>query len=39
MNSSMLLRQVHRWTSIIFAMIVALIFSMMGMGQEPPPWV
>ncbi len=39
MNRSMLLRQIHRWTSIIFAMIVALIFSVMGMGQEPAAWV
>ncbi len=39
MNRNMLLRQIHRWTSIIFATIVALIFIVMGLGQEPASWV
>lgn len=33
------IRQVHRWTSIIFAAIVIAIFAMLGMGQQPVEWV
>lgn len=39
MNRKILLRQIHQWTSTIFAMIVALIFIVMGLGQEPAAWV
>lgn len=39
MGVSKSIRQVHRWTSIVFAAIVAAIFAMLGMGQQPVEWV
>jgi ABC-type polysaccharide/polyol phosphate export permease len=39
MGVSKSIRQVHRWTSIVFAAIVAAIFAMLGMGREPVEWV
>lgn len=33
------IRQFHRWTSIIFTVIVAAIFITLGVGQEPVQWV
>jgi hypothetical protein len=33
------IRQIHRWLSIIFVMIVAGIFAALGMGQKPVDWV
>lgn len=33
------MRQVHRWLSIVFALIVAGIFLTLGMGREPAQWV
>jgi hypothetical protein len=32
-------RQFHRWMSIIFSVVVAGIFAMLGLGQEPAQWV
>ena len=39
MSGSMVIRQVHRWTSIVFAAIVAAIFGMLGAGTEPAQWI
>ena len=39
MGLSKPIRQVHRWTSIIFALIVVAIFAMLGMGKQPVEWV
>lgn len=32
-------RLIHRWLSIIFTAIVALIFITLGIGKEPAYWV
>ncbi len=34
-----LIRSVHRWTSLAFAVIVAAIFAMLGFGREPAQWL
>ena len=39
MNWNIWIRQVHRWTSIVFVIVVMLIFIMLGMGRQPPNWV
>lgn len=39
MSVSIRIRQVHRWTSIIFVAIVIAIFAMLGAGTEPAQWV
>jgi hypothetical protein len=39
MNWSIWIRQVHRWLSIIFTVVVAGIFIMLGVGREPAQWV
>ena len=39
MNWSILIRQTHRWLSIIFTGIVVGIFIALGAGQEPAQWV
>lgn len=39
MNWNLWTRQFHRWVSILFTAIVAAIFAMLGMGQEPAQWV
>jgi ABC-type polysaccharide/polyol phosphate export permease len=39
MNWNVWVRQVHRWTSILFAAAVAGIFVALGMGTEPAEWV
>lgn len=33
------IRQVHRWLSILFAVIVGAIFLALGLGREPVQWV
>lgn len=33
------IRQVHRWLSILFALIVGAIFLALGLGREPVQWV
>ena len=38
MNWSNLIRQTHRWTSIVFTLCVISNFVAMSQGQ-PPPWV
>ena len=32
------LRLVHRWTGLVFALIVGALFLALGMGTEPPQW-
>ncbi len=36
---SKFIRQFHRWTSIVFALVVAAIFVMLGLGQQPAEWI
>ena len=39
MSWSIRIRQVHRWTSIVFVAIVVALFAMLGMGMEPAQWL
>lgn len=39
MNWNKLIRQVHRWVSVVFAVLVAAIFGSLGIGGEPAEWV
>ena len=39
MNWNLWIRQFHRWTSIVFVTVVAVIFIMLGVGQQPATWV
>ncbi|HST37817.1 MAG TPA: hypothetical protein VLK25_14465 [Allosphingosinicella sp.] len=39
MNLSKLIRQSHRWLSILFTGVVIVIFAMLGAGQEPAQWI
>jgi ABC-type polysaccharide/polyol phosphate export permease len=36
---SSLVRQTHRWVSLVFMAIVAAIFIALGTGREPASWV
>jgi len=36
---SAFIRQFHRWTSLVFVLIVVAIFVMMGLGQQPAQWI
>ena len=36
---SKVIRQFHRWTSIVFVGIVAAIFATLGLGQQPEQWI
>lgn len=33
------IRQFHRWTSIVFTVVVIAIFAALGLGQQPAQWV
>jgi hypothetical protein len=33
------IRQIHRWLSIVFTLVVAGIFAALGFGIEPAEWV
>ena len=33
------IRTFHRWTSIVFAVVVAVIFAMLGVGSQPAQWI
>lgn len=33
------IRQWHRWLSILFTLVVAGIFAMLGLGMQPPQWL
>ena len=39
MTWSMWIRQAHRWLAIIFTIIVAAIFIILGTGLRPDQWV
>lgn len=39
MNWNNRIRQVHRWTSLVFAVVVTAIFVTLGMGGQPAEWV
>lgn len=39
MSLSLWIRQIHRWLSILFTLIVAAIFITLGLGKEPAQWV
>lgn len=39
MNWNGLIRQIHRWLSIIFTAVVIGIFGALGVGEEPAEWV
>lgn len=39
MNWNRLIRQLHRWVSMVFALLVAGIFAMLGLGSEPAEWI
>ena len=33
------IRQIHRWLSVIFTVVVAAIFGARGLGKEPAQWL
>ena len=39
MNWNYWIRQIHRWVSILFTVVVAAIFAMLGAGRELAQWV
>lgn len=39
MNWNIWIRQLHRWLSIIFTVVVLGIFIALGVGKEPAQWV
>ncbi|WP_421917133.1 hypothetical protein [Mesorhizobium sp.] len=39
MNWNKWFRQVHRWLSIIFTLVVAAIWIALGLGRQPAQWV
>jgi hypothetical protein len=41
MNWNTLVRQTHRWLSIVFTLTVIANFIALGVGhgQQPPPWI
>ncbi|TKT76939.1 hypothetical protein [Aquamicrobium sp. LC103] len=39
MNWNFWVRQIHRWLSIVFTVIVAAIFGALGLGREPAEWI
>jgi hypothetical protein len=39
MNWNAWIRQIHRWVSIIFVVLVIGIFIALGVGQKPANWV
>ena len=36
---SKFIRVFHRWTSLAFVLVVAAIFAMLGLGQQPAQWI
>jgi hypothetical protein len=36
---NMIVRQTHRWISLLFVLVVAAIFTMLGMGHQPAQWI
>lgn len=39
MNWNKWIRQVHRWLSMAFTLVVAAIFVLLGTGTQPAEWV
>lgn len=39
MNWNAWIRQSHRWLAVIFTLIVAAIFVILGTGRQPAEWV
>ena len=39
MNWNGMIRQLHRWFSILFTVTVIANFVVLGQGKTPPPWV
>lgn len=39
MNWSKWIRQIHRWLSIVFTVVVLAIFGALGLGEEPAEWI
>lgn len=39
MSANAWIRQIHRWVSVAFVLVVALIFGLLGVGREPPQWL
>jgi len=39
MNWNSFIRQFHRWTALVFTLVVAGIFIALGVGSQPPEWV
>jgi hypothetical protein len=39
MNWNGWMRQIHRWVSILFVVVVAGVFIMLGLGKTPVQWV
>ncbi|MGO4664846.1 hypothetical protein AB4Z40_01865 [Bosea sp. 2YAB26] len=39
MNWNDWIRQIHRWMSIIFTVVVIAIFIALGLGKQPAEWV
>ncbi len=39
MNWNIWVRQIHRWLSIVFTVVVIGIFIALGTGNEPAQWV
>jgi hypothetical protein len=39
MNWNAWIRQIHRWASIIFVLLVIGIFIALGVGEKPANWV
>ncbi len=36
---SKFIRVFHRWTAVAFTLVVAAIFVMLGIGQQPAQWI
>lgn len=39
MNWNDWIRQIHRWMSIVFTVVVIAIFIALGLGKQPAEWV
>ncbi len=36
---NLIIRQTHRWISLLFIIVVAAIFAMLGTGHQPAQWI
>jgi hypothetical protein len=39
LNLSIWIRQIHRWTSVVFTVTVIANFVALGLGEQPPAWI